>query len=203
MEGFGLPYVEATAARRPLVARLVPGIAPDLARFGFRFPQAYEDLMIDPSLFDWAGEQRRQRALFRGWKERLPRGCRGWSGTPPLLGSARAPRTVPFSRLTLTAQLEVLSQPIETSWRRCAALNPFLRTWRARAARGTLGVAPWPTGAGDWLGGVAYAAGFQSLLDARSGPRVRPEAAMAAQMGLIREKLRSGKLFPLAGDALT
>jgi len=32
-EGFGLPYLEAAVARRPLIARALPNIAPDLARF--------------------------------------------------------------------------------------------------------------------------------------------------------------------------
>jgi glycosyltransferase involved in cell wall biosynthesis len=39
-EGFGLPYLEAAAARRPLVARALPNIAPDCASSGFAFPSA-------------------------------------------------------------------------------------------------------------------------------------------------------------------
>ena len=42
-EGFGLPYLEAAASRRPLIARAIPNIAPDLEQFGFRFPQYYEE----------------------------------------------------------------------------------------------------------------------------------------------------------------
>ncbi|MBI4324159.1 MAG: glycosyltransferase, partial [Chloroflexi bacterium] len=44
-EGFGLPYLEAAAARRPLIARLLANVAPDLAQFGFRFPQSYQEIL--------------------------------------------------------------------------------------------------------------------------------------------------------------
>src|SRR5213075_2873742 len=43
-EGFGLATLEAAAARRPLIARALPNVAPDLRRFGFRFPQCYPEL---------------------------------------------------------------------------------------------------------------------------------------------------------------
>jgi hypothetical protein len=45
-EGFGLPYVEAAAAGRPLIARHLPNIAPDLHKFGFRLPQAYDEILV-------------------------------------------------------------------------------------------------------------------------------------------------------------
>jgi len=196
-EGFGLPYLEAAAAHRPLLARTLPNIAPDLARFGFRFPHAYQELLIDSGLFDWAAERRRQRRLFQFWRQHLPRSCRGLAGRPALLAANDPARPVPFSRLTLTAQFEVLRQPPGESWRRCAPLNPFLAAWRDRAARGALAVTGWPRGADAWLGGAAYASRFAKLLDAAPSRPPRSAAGFAAQGELIRQKLRSDNLYPL------
>ena len=112
-EGFGLPYLEAAAARRPLIARHLPNIAPDLAKFGFRFPQSYREVQVDPSLFDWRGERERQARLFAEWKSLMPRAASQLAGEPAVLAAGKEPCPVPFSRLTLTAQLEVLAQPVE------------------------------------------------------------------------------------------
>src|SRR5262249_15186950 len=150
----------------------LPNIAPDLVRLGFRFPQAYDELLIDPSLFHWDAEQRRQQMLFAEWKRQLPAACRGrvaaevgrWTDAtlPHLyLATSAAPlRPVPFSRLTLTAQLEVLSQPVARSWDLCTPLNSFLIPWRQRAQGGKLQVTPWPSRAANWLSGRAYAERF-------------------------------------------
>src|SRR5439155_11054723 len=102
-EGFGLATIEAAAARRPLIARSLPNVAPDLRRFGFRFPQCYAELLIDPRLFDWPGELRRQQKLFNAWKNRLPGVCRPFAGEPVLLAARTTARRVPFRRLTLAA----------------------------------------------------------------------------------------------------
>jgi glycosyltransferase involved in cell wall biosynthesis len=51
-EGFGLPYLEAAAAGRPLIARRLPNIAPDLRLFGFRFPQSYDEVRVSTDCFD-------------------------------------------------------------------------------------------------------------------------------------------------------
>ena len=69
-----------------------------------------------------------------------------------------------FSRLTLTAQLEVLARPVEHSWAACVALNPFLEAWRRRAATGRLRVTAWPRAADRWLSARAYANRFLNLL---------------------------------------
>ena len=34
-EGFGLPYLEAAALRKPLIARHLPNVVPDLLELGF------------------------------------------------------------------------------------------------------------------------------------------------------------------------
>jgi hypothetical protein len=107
-EGFGLPYLEAAALRRPLVARELPNIAPDLAKFGFRFPQSYREVRVDPALFDWRRERERQARFFAEWKNSMPRAAASLTGKPAVLAAGEQPCPVPFSRLTFAAQLEVL-----------------------------------------------------------------------------------------------
>ncbi len=196
-EGFGLPYLEAAAAGRPLIARRIPNISPDLDQFGFYFPHSYQDILVDSSLFDWAAEFKRQANLFQAWKAQLPRSCRRWVGEPVLLAAGTRPRPVAFSRLTLTAQLEVLTCAAEASWKLCAPLNPFLPGWRKLAARGHLETTRWPETADAWLSGESYARRFVKI--AASTPRKKPAetAAEMVQESFIRMKLASENLFPL------
>jgi glycosyltransferase involved in cell wall biosynthesis len=195
-EGFGLPFLEAAAAHRPLIARQISNIAPDLRRFGFRFPYAYKELLIDPALFDWNAERKRQSELFSAWLRQLPRTLRPAVGRPPVLESTDSPRPVPFSRLTLTAQLEVLCAPVETSWNACARLNPFLRKWRRAIAADGLRPTHWPQRADSWLSGLAYGRRFWTAL-AAAAQTPRPPAAVAAQQSFLRDKLAAGNLYPL------
>ncbi len=196
-EGFGLPNLEAAAAVRPLIVRTLPNIAPDLALFGFRFPQAYAEILVAPTLFDRDAEIRRQERLWGDWRRRLPRSCRPLAGMPQLLASRDAAGPVPFSRLTLAAQLEVLAQPVESSWAACAPLNPFLIPWRARAARGGLAVSRWPRKADRWLSGQTYARRFTALLRTAPAPALFAEAGARASSEFIRERLGSDNLYPL------
>ena len=196
-EGFGLPALEAAAAGRPLIARRVPLVAADLDTFGFRFPQAYDEVLVDPALFDWRAEVRRQTALWRDWRSHLPHTVRTFAGTPILLASRRTPRPIPFSRLTLTAQLEVLSQPVEESWTQCAPLNPILPQWRERAAQAALKVSPWPARAEQWLSGAAYARRFAEIARATSDQTMTEPCAVAAQAEFIRARLDPAQMFPL------
>jgi len=201
-EGFGLPYLEAAAAGRPLIARQLSNIAPDLETFGFTFPQSYREVRVDPNLFDWRSERQRQARLFAEWKRLMPRTASRLAGKPPLLaaGSRRCP--VPFSRLTLTAQIEVLARPIEESWARCAPLNPFLETWRTRAAAAQLKISPWPRSAARWLGGAVYAMRFWSLVPTGLA-RPAPGASAAAQGQFLRQKLQPENLYPLLWNLRT
>jgi glycosyltransferase involved in cell wall biosynthesis len=202
-EGFGLPYLEAARARRPLIARALPNIAPDLAQFGFAFPQYYDELLVASSLFDWAAEARRQARLFRHWRGELPGAWRSRVGQPLLLAAAAQPQPIPFSRLTLTAQLEVLSHPAEASWELCLPLNPFLRPWRHLAAEGALRLAPWPRGVSRWLSGPAYARGFAQMLAAVPPSAAPNNAGLAAQEQFIGEKLKAANLYPLTWSPRT
>lgn len=194
-EGFGLPYLEAAAANRPLIARNLPNVAPDLRRFGFRLPQAYDEIHVSPELFDWKAERARQQKLFTRWRKQLPAALRDSVATPIVLESAKA-AAVPFSRLTLTAQLEVLAQPRALSWEQCAPLNPFLRDWQLRAAKGKLQVTAWPARADDWLSGATYARNFARLIRATPRPRP-PRTPQRVQTELLGEKLCAANLYPL------
>jgi hypothetical protein len=193
-EGFGLPYLEAAASRRPLIARTIPNIAPDLARFGFRFPHSYDEILIAPHLFDWRGEQIRQGKLFDAWRSQLPGACRTLAGRPPLIAASQE-RPMAFSRLTLTAQLEVLAHPAPESWKACAPLNPSLEEWRGRAKAGRLRLTPWPASANRWLSGKAYARRFFEAL--RAPRSARSFAPAQIQAKFIKSKLAATNLFPL------
>jgi glycosyltransferase involved in cell wall biosynthesis len=208
-EGFGLPYIEAAVAARPLLCRALPNVAPDLAHFGFRFPQGYTEILVDTRLFDWAAESARQFEMFRHWRDTLPQPARKWVRTPRWLRRGRALCAVPFSRLSLTAQLEVLAQPVARSWERCLPINPFLGVWRRRAATGRLQVTRWPRTADRWLSGRAYAERFSRLARAemishrrttsrREGTTTAAAAASVdCQSDFIRAKLRPEYLYPL------
>ncbi len=202
-EGFGLPYLEAAALRRPLIARALPNIAPDLAKFGFRFPQSYREVQVDPTLFDWRAERDRQKRRFAEWQSMMPGAAARLVGTPAVLAAGKEPRPVPFSRLTLTAQLEVLAQPSGQSWERCATLNPFLKTWRNRAVTGRMQISPWPRSAARWLGGRAYARRFFELVPPLLSKSPRAGASQAAQEEFLCQKLRGENLYPLLWNSRT
>lgn len=201
-EGFGLPYLEAAAAARPLIARSLPNIAPDLDRFGFRFPQTYDEINVHTDLFDWPNELDRQRGHFDRWKRQLPPALRKLAAAPGLLLSPAPPTAVPFSRLTLSAQLEVLAQPTHRSWELCAPLNPFLTTWQTRAANRRLHLTRWPRTADDWLSGPAYA---RALLRPWQQPLPPPDAtnALNAQRDFFQIKLAAANSHPLLWDTET
>jgi glycosyltransferase involved in cell wall biosynthesis len=196
-EGFGLPYLEAAAAGRPLIARSIPKIVPDLEQFGFRFPQMYQEILVPPELIDWDAETERQTKSFFSWKAVLPSSCRPWAGTPWLLARKGKPQPVPFSRLTLTAQLEALAHPPELSWEAASVLNPLLVHWKKLAAKERLRITPWPKAASEWLSGQAYGRQFENILRKNGGPTPPAEKAMAAQQDFIREKMGAPNLFPL------
>ncbi len=81
-EGFGLPYLEAAAAGKPLVARRLPNVMPDLEGWGFRFPQSYDEVWIAAELVDLEAEAKRQGAVFSRWREGLPEEVRELAEAP-------------------------------------------------------------------------------------------------------------------------
>ena len=195
-EGFGLPFIEASAAGRPLIARSLPNISPDLKAFGFRLPQIYDEVWVDPQLLDWDAERRRQLRLFRHWLAAMPASCRSRVPCPAMLATAAPPSAVALSRLTLTAQLEVLRQPRERSWTLCARWNPWLEVWRRRAGRGALQAARWPRGARHWLSESAYAGRLASLV-ATAATSPQHDRGPDCQQDLLNAKLSPENLYPL------
>ena len=195
-EGFGLPYVEAAAAGRPLLARSLENVAPDLLKAGLHLPQLYEELMIDPGLLDWPAEQHRQRQRFRRWLAALPESCRRQVLPPPMLIASAPIGAIPFSRLTLTAQLEILRQPVGHSWARCAPLNPFLEPWRHAAASGQFKAAGWTRQTEQALGGDGFGRRLADLVRQTPDPARIPHAWRCHEH-LLRSKLRPVFLYPL------
>jgi glycosyltransferase involved in cell wall biosynthesis len=195
-EGFGLPYLEAAAAQRPLIARRLPNIAPDLDRFGFRFPQAYDEILIAPGLFNWRAECIRQQKRFNTWRATMPAFARARASKPPVLAT-KHPLPLPFSRLTLTAQLEVLVRPARETWTACLPLNPFLEAWRQLATAEQLRVTPWPRTANSWLGGEAYAQRFFTALESKSLLRPAAFSPVKVQSDFIAAKLDARNTYPL------
>jgi hypothetical protein len=196
-EGFGLPYLEAAALRRPLVARELPNISPDLKKFGFIFPQSYNEILVDPYLFNWRNELARQIVSHANWKKMMPRSVAKLVGQSAVLAAGKTPCPVAFSRLTLTAQLEVLARPIEESWERCRILNPFLAAWRERAQSGQLKTSPWPRSASRWLGGRAYVDRFLEFVPSKSSQAPPAGAGLAAQSEFLEKKLHVENLYPI------
>jgi hypothetical protein len=167
----------------------LPLVTPDL-KVRLPLPAGVPGTPGDPSLFDWRAEHQRQVHRFAEWKRLMPRTAESLLDKPALLAAGLDPFPVPFSRLTLAAQMEVLAQPIALAWERCAALNPFLTVWRRRAQAGELTITAWPAAAQRWLGGAAYARRFLDLAPDNWGERSRRPAGVAAQQTLLRHKLK-------------
>ena len=200
-EGFGLPYLEAAAAKRPLIARSLPNIAPDLAQFGFRFPQYYEEIRVHTDLFDWSAERARQQKRFDLWKSQLPTVLWRRAETPSVITIKSKPIAVPFSRLTLDAQFEVLAHTPAHSWERCAPLNRFLSVWRERAANERLEVTPWPQTANRWLSGQSYAKRFLRIQQQHRLLSPTLQSALDAQTDFFKKNLAVVNSYPLLWDS--
>lgn len=195
-EGFGLPYLEAAGVRRPLVARHLPNVMPDLGTFGFHFPHGYDDIQVPRGLWDWEGERDRQRERLGRWRRSLPGPVQGWVEKPALLEAGGGEGSIAFSRLTWEGQWEVLRQPLEASWEGCVELNPWLAGWREEARSGSMAPVVWAEGADRWLGREAYGGGFWKAVG-EAGKGKRAGSAVRVQQQFIKERLTRGHLFPL------
>jgi glycosyltransferase involved in cell wall biosynthesis len=195
-EGFGLPYLEAAALGKPLIARHLPNVIPDLLELRFSFPNLYEEILITPSLLNLKTECERQQRLWRAWKAAMPSPCRHLADRPMLLGLPEG-EPIPFSRLTLSGQLEVLAITPEESWLACKEENPFLQQWRTRAQTGGLKAMRWPESAEAVVGEEAYAAKFwQTVAEIPEHP-LSVRAVERAQRDSIAQRLGTQFLYPL------
>ena len=191
-EGFGLPFIEAASLQRPLLARRLGNVDPDLSSLGFEIPGLYEEVMVPTDLFDFSKERRRQEMLFESWKNGLPTECRSLAEKPLLL-DAEATRPVPFSRLTLDAQLEVLALPPDAAWAAALKFNPVLLHAFEQSANPPTQSAV----ARNALSPSACAARLLAAMESIPPEPVSHQQAAAAQRNFITERLRAEFLFPL------
>lgn len=158
-EGFGLPFLEAATFGKPILGRRLAQVVPDLESLGLRFPHLYDELWIAPSSLDWPAEVRRQRQLWMAWRQRLPRTVRSRIQTPDWLENPN-PTAIPFGRLTLTGQLEVLEAPTRPTLDAARLRNPWLRPGTEGSVAGRLQKSTGARQALQSLSGQAYARRF-------------------------------------------
>ncbi|MEI6280020.1 MAG: hypothetical protein WCQ16_11670 [Verrucomicrobiae bacterium] len=188
-EGFGFPYLEGAGLGRPLVARCLPQIQPDLEVLGLHLPGLYDEVMIPPGLFDAASETLRQEDLRRRWLKNLPQPVRHLAGIPHFLKFPNNP--APFSRLTLAAQLDVLSVPPDEAREVCFRENPALA--------GLASQPPPQPPQGSFLSPARCAARLLAIPFPPTPPT--PAQTHRVQSAIIRERLGSRFLFPILMDA--
>jgi glycosyltransferase involved in cell wall biosynthesis len=186
-EGFGLPYFEGAGLGCQVIARKLPVIQPDLETFGLRLPGLYDEILIPPGLFNAGAEVRRQETIFRSWKNLLPATCRLLVEIPSFLVHPEHP--VPFSRLSLAAQLEVLSTPPHESLAAC----------RPAIGAGMDDAFEWDDA--PLLSPTACAGRFFEKAAAFPQPPLSVLEAENTQHGIIRERLGEKFLFPLLMQA--
>lgn len=194
-EGFGLPYLEAVASGRPLIARRLPNVIPDLESFGFQLPWLYDEVWIDPAVLDEKKERIRQGAAWRAWLAAIPGPLQKYAARPEVLKQPEG-GPLPFSRLTLEGQLEVLAQPADDVLKQCARWNPDLSSWKSEVAQGEFAIAAWPDGADAFISGPAYAERFWKAAEAISRRSTAVECR-AIHRKFIRERLGTEHLYPI------
>lgn len=194
MEGFGLPYLEAASGARPLLARSLPNVMPDLVSMGLHAPLAYEEISVPPDAFDRWAETARQRALSEGWRSSLPPGAREFCEDPVFLRQPGDP--VPFSRLSLTAQEEILCRPRADLDSILAPLNPGVAMLRGSA--GNLPAATLDPAASGTLSPARFGENFLAALErAVSAAPVPADAPERALQAFLKDRLATPNLYPL------
>lgn len=136
-EGFGMGFVEAAAAGTPLIARSLPHVMPDLSAMGFHFPHLYDEIWIEVSLIDVVAEKRRIQRIQSESRRNLPGVLQPYFNPVDLDFS----HSVPFSRLTIQGQVEVLSHDPVLSWAKSQNRNPILHEIKTSSLQPT----KWPT----------------------------------------------------------
>jgi hypothetical protein len=115
----------------------------------------------------------------------------------PILIDLPDDQPVPFSRLTLTGQLEVLAIAPEESWAACMHGNPFLQAWRALAQTERLEPMQWPKHAEEAVGGTAYADRFWNAVADISNRPLGARVVERAQRDSIAQRLKANFLYPI------
>ena len=193
-EGFGLPYLEAAAARSPLMARALPNVLPDLLALGLQAPSTYADVMVPVDLFDHAAECVRQRTLWKNWRAALPQEAQDLAGEP--LRPDRPEGLMAFNRLTATAQEAVLARPAGDTVAALSEANPSLAPWRGVGR--DLPAALLTDEAAAALSPERFAEGFWSAVDrAASGAAPESNAPQRVMRAFLAERLRGDNLYPL------
>ncbi len=101
-EGFGLPYLEAAAYGKPLLARALPNATANLSRLGCTLTETYRSLPVARGAFDLEAESARRFDRWQRLRGALPDEVRD------ALLDWNLEATLDFGELTLEAQLEVL-----------------------------------------------------------------------------------------------
>lgn len=193
-EGFGLPYLEAAAAGRPLVARALPNVLPDLLSLGLRAPVVYDEIRVPGALFNLPREREHQRRLCEIWRATLPAEVQDLAGEPWVLTGPDD--VVPFSRLTMTAQEEVQACATGDLTAALAEANPGMDAWRG--AGPNLPAAGFGDGASDSLSPAQFARHFWSAADRADRAVATPDGAPERVMrNFVADRLRGGNLYPM------
>jgi len=188
-EGFGMAFVEGASAGTPLIARALPDAMRTLTSLGYEFPNLYHEITICPSLFDVDAEAARVRSAFSESTAALPLVWQGLASQPE--------QAWPFffSRLSLTAQLEVLKASPSRSWTACAPLNPRLVALRQAVINDHLPLTPWPQAA--QRSASSYAAELVEFAQQLRPTSPPVERADAAQYRILTQALKPEALFPI------
>jgi hypothetical protein len=182
-EGFGLLFLEAASAGRPLVCRRLPNVWPDLAAQGLVFPDAYDECPVELPEAELTDERHRQQALFQMWKQGLPGPWQGFAPGNPLSHWFDG-RPLPFSKLTLGAQLRILSREIAAP---CGDGNSFSPTGSLQTGR--------------IFSTSEYAGVFAGFLEGTPGKEANSDdAPCRLQDAIVRDATAPENIFPLLLD---
>lgn len=193
-EGFGLALIEAAVARRPLVARALPNVMPDLLAMGLRGAVTYDDVLIPWELLDAKAEKVRQMKAWVFWIEGLPPEARSLACEPKPLDTGPE-RAVGFSRLTVAGQMEVLSRPPDDLRAALASANPLMAGWRGLDS--CLPPAELEPAAAAMLSPARFAEDFLGAIDrAREAPPPPRGASWRTMAAFLAGRLQGEGLYP-------
>ena len=193
-EGFGLPYLEAAAGGRPLLARSLSNVMPDLVSMGLHAPLSYEEVYVPLDAFDSRAEMSRQRRLSDLWRSTLPAEAVEFCDEPVFL--RRPGEVVPFSRLTFSAQEEVLSRPPAEWDSILSCVNPDLAALRGLA--GGLPPASLNESAQETFSPARFGENFHAtVLLANTLAPALEAAPVRSLRAFLRDRLATPNLYPL------